>query len=160
MLASFESVIASTSHHYKSTYFCHPFLSEDEIKSGCILGLDSWADTGCSGKHAYIGGFVEGKSVSVTGNTSTLRSIDKIPIARVLYAFYKEDGTLLFLEHNTTIYMGGDMIDSLANTIQCEDNDVRFNLRPKVYHPNNNNTQLITFPDGTSIPVNYNRVLP
>ena len=56
--------------------------------------------------------------------------------------------------------MGDNMIDYLANPIQCEDNDVRIDLRPKLYYPNNNNTQPITFPYGTSIPVDSYGVLP
>ena len=67
---------------------------------------------------------------------------------------------MVFIEHNCTIYIGDDMIDSLDNPIQCEFNYVRVNLRPKLYYPNNNNAQLITFPDGTSIPVDYNGFLP
>ena len=120
----------------------------------------SWDDTGCSGKHAYFDGFLEGKSVNVTGFTSTLGSIDNIPIDNVLYEFYKEGGTVVLIEHNNTIYMGDDMIDYLANSIQCEDNGVRVNLRPAVYYPNNNNTKSIIFPDGNSIPVEYDGVLP
>ena len=56
--------------------------------------------------------------------------------------------------------MGDDKIDYLANPIQCEDNYMRVDLRPKLYYPNNNNTQSITFPDGNPIPVEYNGVLP
>ena len=56
--------------------------------------------------------------------------------------------------------MGVDMIDSLANPIQCEDNYLRIYLRPKLYYPNNNNIHSITFPDGTLIPVKYDGVLP
>ena len=62
------------------------------------MGLDSWAGTECSGKHAYIDEFVEGKSVNVTGFTSTLGSIHNLTIAHVLYAFDKEDGTVFLLE--------------------------------------------------------------
>ena len=102
------------------------------MKSGFILGLDSWADTGFSGKHAYVDGFVEGNSVNVTGFKSTLGSIDNLPIAHVLYEFDKENGNVVLLEHNNTIYMGDDMIDSLDNPIQCEDNYVRVDLRQKV----------------------------
>ena len=51
--------------------------------------------------------------------------------------------------------MGYDMIHSLANPIKCEDIDVRINFCLKVYDPNNNNAQFITFRDGTSIPVVY-----
>ena len=54
---------------------------------------------------------------------------------------------MILIEHNNTKYMGETMIDSLANPIQCEDNYVRFNLRPKLYYPNNNYAQTFTFPD-------------
>ena len=67
---------------------------------------------------------------------------------------------MVLLEHNNTIYMGDDMIDSLDNPIQCEDIDVRIDLGPEVYYPNNNNAQSIAFPDVTSILVDYNGVLP
>ena len=56
--------------------------------------------------------------------------------------------------------MGDDKNDYLANPIQCEDNDMRVDLGPKLYYPNNNNTQSITFPYGNPIPVEYNGVLP
>ena len=37
---------------------------------------------------------------------------------------------------------------------------MRVDLRPKLYDPNKNNAQLITFPNGNSIPVEYDGVLP
>ena len=58
---------------------------------------------------------------------------------------------MVLLEHNNTIYMGENVIDSLANPFQCEDNNVRVDLRPKLYNPNNNNAQAVTFQCGTSI---------
>ena len=103
------------------------------------MGLYSWDDTGFPDKHAYVDEFVYGKSVNVTVFKSTFWYIDSLPITNAFYAFYKEDGTVVLLEHNNTIYMGNNMIDSLANPIQCEDNDVRIDLRSKVYYPNNNN---------------------
>ena len=66
---------------------------------------------------------------------------------------------MVLLEHNNTIYMGDNIIDSLANPIQCEDNDVRGDSRPKVYDPNNNNAQSINFSDGASITVEHDVVL-
>ena len=90
MLDYFKSVIASTNHHSKSTYFRHLSLSEEEMKSGCRLGLDSWAGAGFSGKHAYVEKIVEGNGVNVTEFTSNLGSIDNLTISHVLYAFGKE----------------------------------------------------------------------
>ena len=117
--------------------------------SGCRLGPDSWTETGFSGKHAYVEDFFEGKCVNVTGLTSNLGSIDNLPITYVLYAFDKDDETMVLLEKNNTIYTGYDRIYSLDNPIQCEDNDVGVDLRPTLFYPNKNNAQLITLPDGT-----------
>ena len=55
------------------------------MKSGGRLGLYYWADTGCSVKHAYVDEFFEGKSVNVTGFTSTLGYIDKPPPPFLMY---------------------------------------------------------------------------
>ena len=66
------------------------------------MSLDSLVDTGCSVKHAYVDEFVEGKIVNVTGFRYTLVSIDKLPIAHILYTFDKEDETMVLLEHNNT----------------------------------------------------------
>ena len=76
------------------------------MKSRCRLGLDSWAGTGFSGKHAYVDEIVEGNGVNVTELSSTLGSIGNLTIAFVLYEFYKEGGTVVLLEHNNTIYVG------------------------------------------------------
>ena len=107
--------------------------------SGCTLGLHSWSDSGCSVKHAYVDEFVEVKSVNATGFKSTLRSIDNLPITHFLYAFDKENGIVVLIEHNNTIYMGDNMINYLAKPIQCEDNNARIDLHPKLYYQNNNN---------------------
>ena len=74
----------------------------------------------------YVDEFFEGKSFNVTWFTSTLVSIDNLPISCVLYTFDKECGTVVVLKHNNTIYMEYDMIDSFTNPIQCDDNDVIF----------------------------------
>ena len=92
------------------------------------MGLEYWADTGCSGKYAYVNEFVEGKSVNVPGFISTLVSIDNLPIAHVLYSFDKEDGTMVLFEHNNTIHARDNMIDSSDNPIQYEDNGLRIDF--------------------------------
>ena len=67
---------------------------------------------------------------------------------------------MFLLYHNNTIYTWYDIIDSLSNPIQYEDNDVIVDLRQKEYYPNNNNELSMNFPYGTSIPVEYDEVLP
>ena len=77
--------------------FCHPCLSDDEMKQGCKLGIDSWADTCCAGKHCYVEEFVEGKVVHATGFTPSLGSMQNLPIAHVLYAHDAMDGGVIIL---------------------------------------------------------------
>ena len=90
---------------YSYNSFKHPELSAEELRLGCKLGLDSWADTGCSGRHAYVEEFVIGKTVTAIGFSSALGKLDNLLYAHVLYAYDHEDGWILLLEHNNTIYM-------------------------------------------------------
>ena len=105
------------------------------MKSAFILGLDYQAENSFSCKHAYVDEFFYGNIFNVTEFTCSFVSIDNQPIPHVLYAFDKEDVTVVFLEHNNTICMGGNMIDYLANPIQCEDNNVRIGMSPKLCYP-------------------------
>ena len=153
-------VVAKTSSLFSIDKFRHPKLSNDELKYGCRLGIDSWADTCCAGRHCYVEEFVQGKVVNATGFTSTLGSLNNLPIAHVLYAYDQPDGTTSVIECNNSIYLGEDMVDSLVNPIQCKDNDVCVDLRPRAYYPSASSAQSIMFEDGTSLQLEYDGVLP
>lgn len=140
--------------------FRQPKLSEKELYDGTRLGIDTWADTCCAGKHAYVEEFLEGQTVTAQGFTSTLGTLKNLPIADVLYAYDCEDGRTIIIECNNSIYMGTDMEDSLMNPIQAEENDVRIDVRPKAYYPEVSTAQTVTFNDGTIIDVKYDGVLP
>jgi hypothetical protein len=140
--------------------FRHPILSTSELKQGCRLGWDTWADTSCSGKHAYVDSFVLGKNVTATGFSSSLGSVKNLPVANVLYAYDTKFGTTLLLEHNNTIYLGEDMDDSLGNPIQSEEYGVQVDVRSKKYYPDETSAQNVRFSDGTTIPILYDGVLP
>ena len=128
--------------------------------NGCKLGIDTWVDTCCAGKHAFVEEFVVGKTVTATGFTSTLGSVPNLPVANVLYAYDTTEGTVIVLECNNSIYLGDKMSDSLMNPIQAEEAEVRVDTRPKRYYPHDIGCQCLTFPDGTIIPVLYEVVLP
>ena len=140
--------------------FRHPKLTTAEHNEGCKMGIDSWADTCCAGKHAYVEEFIEGKTVTATGFTSSLGSIKSLPIANVLYAYDAPDGTVIVLECNNSIYLGDKMNDSLLNPIQAEEVGVHVDIRPRRYYPEDIGCQSIQFPDGTVIAVEYDGVLP
>ena len=89
--------------------FRHPKLSNTELRNGCKLGLDTWADTGCSGKHAYVEVFFIGKKVTVMGLSFSLGKLENLACVHVLYAYDHEDGSVLLLELNNIIYLGDAM---------------------------------------------------
>ena len=86
--------------------FRYPKLLKKELRLGCKLGLDSWADTGCTGRHAHVEEFVLSKTDIATGFSSSLGRLDNLPFAHVLYAFDHPEGSVILIEHNNTIYMG------------------------------------------------------
>ena len=69
--------------------------------------------------------------MTATGFSSSLGSIKDLPIAHISYAYDAAEGDTLILEHNTTVYLGDNLVDSLDNPIQSEDNDVLVDIRPK-----------------------------
>ena len=141
--------------------FRHPTLTPEEMFNGTRLGIDSWADTSCAGKHAYVESFVEGKTVNASGFSNALGSMKNLPIANVVYAYDKNDGQTLLIENNNAIYLGDNMIDSLLNPIQAEENNVRIDIRPRRFYPSeSNHCQSISFSDGTTLPLKYDGVLP
>ena len=134
-------------------------MSKVEWQFGTKLGIDTWADSSCAGKHAYVESFIEGKVVSAGGFSPSLGKLDNIPIANVLYACDLSDGTVILLENCHAIYLGESMQDSLLNPVQAEDSNVRIDTRPRRFYPNED-CQRILFHDGTVIPIEYDGVLP
>lgn len=148
----------------ESTYssnFRHPTLSAHELQFGCKLGIDSWADTCCAGHHAHVLEVLKGKSVTTSGFSSDLGSLTDLSIANVTYAYDTYMGETLILVIDNTIYLGNNMTDSLANPIQCMDNNVQTDLRPRFYYPSEATAQSIYFShDNITIPIEYKGPLP
>ena len=111
-------------------------LTKDELNDGCMIGLDSWVDTLCMGKHAHVREFIEGQTVSASGFTNSLPSLNEIPIAHCSLAYDHHDGTTTILGVNHALYMGEHMDHCLLCPNQCEDNGIQVDLRPKFYYPN------------------------
>ena len=73
--------------------------------------INSWADTWCSGKHAFVEEFIEGETVTCTRFTSPLLSVSNIPIVKIIYVYDAPYGTVLLLECNNSIYLGQKISD-------------------------------------------------
>ena len=143
-----------------SDTFRHPPLTDNEHNNGTRLGIDSFADTSCAGKFAFVEEFIEGKTVSASGFSPSLGSLSNLPLVNAVYAYDAQDGTVILLENNNAIYMGDQMEDSLLNPIQAEEIGVRVDTRPTRYYPDDIGCQSMLFPDGTIIPIEYDGVLP
>ena len=146
------SMIAKATSKFNVDSFRHPTLTREDHKEGCRLGIDSWADTTCSGKHAYVSEFIMGKSITAAGFTPALGQMEDLSIANVIYAYDTDTEDTILLGCNNIIYKEKHMQDSLINPIQCEEIDVRVDIGPKLYYENES-SQSITFPDGTVIPI-------
>ena len=84
------------------------------------MDINTWSDTSCAGRHAYVVEFIEGSLVTATGFTSSLGKMENLPIANVVYAYDSNDGSTILLESNNCISSGDEMWDSLFNHIQSE----------------------------------------
>jgi hypothetical protein len=54
-------------------------------------------------------------------------------------------GETIILIFNQSIYGGEFMEDGLVNPIQCMQNDVRIDSRPRIFYPDDENSQTIQF---------------
>lgn len=132
-----------------------------ELENGCKLGLDSWADTSCVGRHAHIDSYVDGKSVTATGFASNLPAINNIPIVNCSFAYDDERGRTFLLQINNAIYLGNNMDHSLLCPNQCESNDIRIDLRPRKYYPDSSTASTIFIGEhNLSIPILHKGPLP
>ena len=80
-------------------------------------------------------------------------------IANVAYAYNTPDGETLILIFNQSIYGGKLMEDELVNPIQCLQNDVKIDSRPRIFYPEEDNAQTIQF-KGQCIKIVYDGPLP
>ena len=135
-------------------------LTKQELRDGCTLGLDTWADTSVVGRHAFINSYVDGKSVTAQGFASSLPSLNNIPIVNCSFAYDSPDGTVYILEINNALYLGKDMEHSLLCPNQCEDNDVRIDLRPARFYPDQSTASTISVPGGLILPIEHKGPLP
>ena len=103
------------------------------MNEGCKLGFDSFADTCCSGRHARVESFVDGKTVSANAFTKLVPTLRDLPIANVIFAHDGDDGVVYLFRVNNSIYLGDGMEDSLLCPNQCRENGIEIDTRPKQY---------------------------
>ena len=135
-------------------------LSDDELRTGCKLGFDSYADTCCAGRHARVESIIEGKTVSASGFSNTMPVMENLPLANVLYACATQDGETFILRVNIAIYLGDQMEDSLLCPNQCRENGVLIDTRPSIYC-NSESAATMECPErNLRIPIRHHGPLP
>lgn len=149
-------------HRDSQNHFRHPPLSQQEFEQGCKLGIDSYADTSCAGKHSHVLEFNEGLTVSATGFAgSETMKIDDLWLANVAYAYDTPQGDTIILVVNNAIYLGEFMDGSLLNPIQCMEKGIQIDIRPKIFYPGVESAQTFAIPSLQRIfPIEYDGAVP
>ena len=73
--------------HFDPSIFHCPIISEAKHLNGYISGIDTWADTACAGKHAFVEELFMGKCMTVIGFTMALGYLENLPIENILYTY-------------------------------------------------------------------------
>jgi hypothetical protein len=149
--------LISKANTSRTATFQHPSLTQKELEAGCKLGIDTYADTSCAGKHAHVIEFVEGKEiVACSWNNSKTANLR---IANVAYAYDSSNGQVLILIVNQCIYGGAFMTDSLLQPIQCLQHGIQIDTRPKHFFPDSKTAQTIVL-NNIAEPLHFNGPLP
>ena len=86
--------------HFDTDVFFHTILSEAEYLNGLRLGVDTWDNISCAGKHAFVEEFVMGKLITARDFTTTLGFLENLTIENILYAYDEVNGETIILEAN------------------------------------------------------------
>ena len=76
-----SKIYASQTKQISIETFTHPKLTQDELFNGTRLGFDSWADSCCAGRHAFVESFIDGKFINASGFSSSLGQLHNLPVA-------------------------------------------------------------------------------
>ena len=96
--STFGRFISKISTTFDYDLIWYPSLSPQEHNDKTRLGIDSWADTACAGKHAFVEEFTMGKIVTASGFSPDLGSLGNLPVTNILYDHDTDQGETIILE--------------------------------------------------------------
>lgn len=138
-----------------------PNLSEEEIKQGCMLGIDSHADSSCAGRHVRIMEFIGGKKFCVSPFLDTYEPKTDVTLINGVIAVDNEDGSGYILELNNFLNFTDDMYDSILVPMQARQNGIVIDDVPKELCHHQVSTQSVFIPHRSfSIPISYKGPIP
>ena len=99
-------------------------LSNEELRTGCRLGIDSHADMSCVGRHARVLERYEGKSCTVYPFNDEMKPMQNIHTVNAVYAFDSDDGRVFLLQINQALDFSSTMEHGLLCPTQARINGV------------------------------------
>ena len=124
-----------------------PPLTDDELRSGCRLGLDSHADMSCVGRHAHIYEVYHGKVCNVFPFNDSYEPIENIATVNAAFAYDTDDGETYIIELNQCLDFTNSMEHSLLCTNQARMNGIMIDDCPVALDPTGRSTHSIYFPE-------------
>ena len=132
-------------------------LSQEDLREGCRMGIDSHADTSCAGRHVRIMEHIDGLQYNVSPFTGP--SLPNIGMINGIIAVDREDGQGGYiLELNNALNFTNLMDHSLLCPMQARVNQVIIDDSPKMLVPTS--SQSVIFPSGESIPIYFHGPIP
>ena len=121
-------------------------LSEDDIRNGCRLGLDSHADVHCIGRHARILETFEGRSCNVQPFNDSYSPMTNIQTVNACFAYDSSDGQTFILEVNQALNFTDTMEHSLLCTNQARSHGVVMDDVPIFLDSHGTSSHSVHFP--------------
>lgn len=123
-------------------------LTEDELKEGSHLGLDSHADVHCVGRHARIVEVFEGRTCNVQPfNADSYQPMQNIMSANAAFAYDTTEGQTYILNVNQALDFHDSMEHNLLCTNQARSHGVVIDDCPTFLDHSNRSTHSVYFPD-------------
>ena len=97
-------------------------LTEDDLREGCRLGIDSHADVSCVGKHARITEVFQGKAYNVQPFNDLYKPMKDIRTVNAAFSHDTTDGRSYVLHINQSL----DFTNSMEHSLLCP-NQARIN---------------------------------
>ena len=109
-------------NHISSSKVSHVQLTEEELKHGCRLGLDSHADVSCIGRHGHILETLEGQYCTVYPFNESYSPMQKVETVNAALAVDTKAGPTYVLRVNQALNFTSTMTNSLLCTNQARAN--------------------------------------
>ena len=140
---SFDHIVSASSKTRSKSIS----LSEEQLRDGCRLGIDSHADMSCIGAHATILEVYEGKLCNVMPFNDSYAPLKDIKTVNATFAYDSDDGMTYILNVNQALDFSQSMEHSLLCPNQARLNGVGIEDCPRILDFYGKSTHSIYFPE-------------